>query len=179
MEKIFGRYVATTRYITGAYCSEYADNKKIVAIREKTAGFMDREGRRPRMLIAKMGQDGHDRGFKVVASAYSDFGFDIDLSPMFQTPAEIAKTALENDVHMIAVSSLAAGHKVLVPALIDILKTKSRADILVFAGGIIPETDYDFLYKTGVSAIFGPGTCLTESAITVLDALEQKIKLDD
>ncbi len=133
-----------------------------------------REGRRPRILVAKMGQDGHDRGFKVIASAYADLGFDVDISPMFQTPAEAAKMAVENDVHVVGISSLAAGHKVLVPELINKLRSNGCKDIIVVVGGIIPHADYDFLYDAGVAGIFGPGTVVTDSADKVLNVLERK-----
>jgi methylmalonyl-CoA mutase len=175
MEKVFGRFVATTRCISGAYSSEYSnDSEVIAALRERTAKFMEAQGRRPRLLVTKMGQDGHDRGFKVIASAYADLGFDVDISPMFQTPEEAAKMAIENDVHVIGASSLAAGHKTLVPALIAELKKQGGEDILVVAGGVIPPGDYDFLYNAGVKAIFGPGTPITTSADRTLQLLEEK-----
>ncbi len=175
MEKIFGRYVATTRCISGAYASEYkGDNKIFSSIKERTNRFLELQGRRPRLLVTKMGQDGHDRGFKVVASAYADLGFDVDISPMFQTPQEVAKMAIENDVHVVGVSSLVAGHKALVPALIEELKKSGDVDIMVIAGGIIPPGDYEFLYAAGVKAIFGPGTPIPESADKTLNLLEEK-----
>jgi methylmalonyl-CoA mutase len=175
MEKVFGRYVATTRCISGAYASEYkGDNKIFTSIKERTNRFLELQGRRPRLLVTKMGQDGHDRGFKVVASAYADLGFDVDISPMFQTPQEVAKMAIENDVHVVGVSSLVAGHKALVPALIEELKKSGDVDIMVIAGGIIPPGDYDFLYAAGVKAIFGPGTPIPESADKTLNLLEEK-----
>jgi methylmalonyl-CoA mutase len=174
IEKVFGRYVATTQCISGAYASEYGDSEIINAIRKRTDEFKEREGRRPRILVTKMGQDGHDRGFKVIATAYADFGFDVDISPMFQTPAEAAKMAVENDVHFVGVSSLAAGHKFLVPEVIKELKNQGGKDIQVVVGGIIPPGDYDFLYEAGAKAIFGPGTVVTESANKVLNILEEK-----
>ncbi len=175
MEKVFGRYVATTRCISGAYSSEYTkDSAIITALRKRTEQFLAAQGRRPRLLVTKMGQDGHDRGFKVVASAYADLGFDVDISPMFQTPEEAAKMAIENDVHVIGVSSLAAGHKSLIPALIAELKRVGAVDITVVAGGVIPPGDYDFLYQAGVKAIFGPGTPITDSADRTLSLLEEK-----
>jgi methylmalonyl-CoA mutase len=175
MEKVFGRFVATTRCISGAYSSEYSnDSEVIAALRDRTAKFMAAQGRRPRLLVTKMGQDGHDRGFKVIASAYADLGFDVDISPMFQTPEEAAKMAIENDVHVIGASSLAAGHKTLVPALIAELKKQGGEDIVVVAGGVIPPGDYDFLYNAGVKAIFGPGTPITTSADRTLQLLEEK-----
>ena len=174
VEKIFGRYVATTRVISGAYASEYGDSAIMDALRERTNAFLAQTGRRPRQLVTKMGQDGHDRGIKVVASAYADIGFDVDIGPMFQTPEEAAKMAIENDVHVVGVSSLAAGHKTLVPQLIEHLEKMGGGDILVVVGGVIPPADYDFLYAHGVRGIFGPGTPLTESAGKVLKLLEEK-----
>ncbi|HMA84282.1 MAG TPA: methylmalonyl-CoA mutase [Desulfosalsimonadaceae bacterium] len=174
MEKVFGRYVATTQCISGVYASEYQDDEIIAAIRKRTEQFAEKEGRRPRILVTKMGQDGHDRGIKVVATAYADLGFDVDISPMFQTPAEAARMAVENDVHVVGVSSLAAGHKILVPELIDALKNEGAEDVLVVVGGIIPPADYEFLYERGVSKVFGPGSQVTESANQVLNALENR-----
>jgi len=174
MEKVFGRYVATTQCISGIYASEYQDNEIIASLRKRTNVFAEKEGRRPRILVAKMGQDGHDRGSKVVATAFADFGFDVDISPMFQTPEEAARMAVENDVHVVGVSSLAAGHKILVPELIAAMKEQGADDVLVVVGGIIPPTDYDFLYDAGVSKVFGPGSVITESANQVLNALENK-----
>ena len=174
LEKVFGRYVATTHVISGAYASEYGDSEVINALRERTEKFLEKTGRRPRQLVTKMGQDGHDRGIKVVATAYADIGFDVDISPMFQTPEEAAKMAIENDVHVVGVSSLAAGHKTLVPQLIENLKKMGGTDILVVVGGVIPPVDYDFLYSQGVKGIFGPGTAVTDSADKVLQLLEEK-----
>jgi methylmalonyl-CoA mutase len=174
MEKVFGRYVATTRCISGVYASEFHDNDTIASLRKRTDEFAEKHGRRPRILLTKMGQDGHDRGIKVVATAFADFGFDVDISPMFQTPAEAARMAVENDVHVVGVSSLAAGHKILVPELIEELKNQGAGDILVVAGGVIPPADYEFLYASGVAKIFGPGSVITESANQVLDALENR-----
>lgn len=173
MEKVFDRYVATTQCISGVYAAEYGDSELFAAIRKRTDDFMEKEGRRPRILLAKMGQDGHDRGVKVVATAFSDMGFDVDLSPMFQTPEEAAKMAVENDVHAVGVSSLAAGHKVLVPALVAALKAEGADDIKVMVGGVIPPKDYEFLYDAGAVAVFGPGTVIIDSANKVLNALEQ------
>jgi len=173
IEKVFGRYVATTQAISGAYASEYGDSDIIQTLRKRTGDFLDKEGRRPRILVSKMGQDGHDRGMKVVATAYADLGFDVDISPMFQTPEEAAQMALENDVHVVGVSSLAAGHKALVPQLIDALKEKGAKEILVVVGGVIPPNDYDFLYEAGVAGIYGPGTAISDSANHVLNLLEQ------
>jgi methylmalonyl-CoA mutase len=173
MEKVFGRFVATTQCISGVYASEYSDGAVIDAIRKRTAKFMENEGRRPRILLTKMGQDGHDRGIKVIASAFADLGFDVDISPMFQTPQEAARMAIENDVHVVGASSLAAGHNTLVPGLIGALKEAGGGDIQVVVGGIIPPKDYEQLYQAGVACIFGPGTPVTESANQVLNALER------
>ena len=174
IEKVFGRYVATTRVISGAYSSEYGESAVLEALRGRTNRFLEKTGRRPRQLVTKMGQDGHDRGIKVVATAYADMGFDVDISPMFQTPEEAAKMAIENDVHVVGVSSLAAGHKTLVPELIENLKKMGGEDIIVVVGGVIPPADYDFLYAKGVKAIFGPGTAVTKSADKVLQLLEEQ-----
>ena len=174
LEKVFGRFVATTQCISGVYAAEYEDSAIIASIRKRTEDFKEKEGRRPRILVTKMGQDGHDRGIKVIATAFADLGFDVDISPMFQTPAEAARMAVENDVHLVGVSSLAAGHKILVPDLIAGLKKEGGEDILVVVGGIVPPSDYEFLYQIGVVGIFGPGTPVTESANKVLNALEKK-----
>ncbi len=176
MEKVFGQYKATTRCLSGVYTSEFGDSEMIDAVRKRTDEFLEKEGRRPRILVTKMGQDGHDRGVKVIATAYSDLGFDVDISPMFQTPDEAAKMAVENDVHIVGVSSLAASHKILVPELIEALKKEGGEDILVVVGGVIPPKDYDFLYDAGavVVGIFGPGTPIIDSAKKILDVLEQK-----
>jgi len=175
MEKVFDRYVATTQCISRVYATEFGDSDIIAAIRKRSDDFMAREGRRPRMLVTKMGQDGHDRGIKVVATGFADLGFDVDISPMFQTPAEAARMAIENDVHVVGVSSLVAGHKVLVPRLIDALKEEGGEDIAVVVGGIIPGVDYDFLFEQGVAAVFGPGTSITEAANKVMNVLEKSI----
>ena len=175
LEKVFGRYVATTRCISGAYSSEYgASNEVIEELRGRTEAFMSKQGRRPRMLVTKMGQDGHDRGIKVIASSYADLGFDVDISPMFQTPAEAAKMAIENDVHVVGASSLAAGHKALIPELIEELDKLGGSEIMVVAGGVIPPGDYSFLYDAGVKAVFGPGTPVPVSADKTLALLEEK-----
>jgi methylmalonyl-CoA mutase len=175
LEDVFGRFVATTQCISGVYAAEYGDSDIIKAVRKRTDEFLEKEGRRPRILVTKMGQDGHDRGIKVIATGFADLGFDVDISPMFQTPEEAARMAIENDVHAVGASSLAAGHKALVPQLIEALKKEGGEDILVVVGGIIPPADYDFLYGKGVVGIFGPGTAVTESANQVLNALEKKI----
>jgi methylmalonyl-CoA mutase len=174
MEKAFGRYVATTQCISGIYSAEFGDSEIIASIRKRTDQFKEGEGRRPRILVAKMGQDGHDRGMKVIATGFADLGFDVDIGPMFQTPEEAARMAVENDVHVVGVSSLAAGHKTLVPALAEALRQEGGGDILVVVGGIIPAKDYDVLHAAGAACVFGPGTPVTESANQVLNALERK-----
>ncbi len=171
LEKIYGRYKAVIRTISGVYSSESKDNANFGKAREMADKFAEMEGRRPRIMIAKMGQDGHDRGAKVVATGYADIGFDVDIGPLFQTPAESAKQAVENDVHILGVSSLAAGHKTLVPQVIEELKKFGREDILVVVGGVIPPQDYDFLYKAGAVAVFGPGTVIAEAGIKLLEIL--------
>jgi len=174
LEKEFGRYVATTQCISGVYAAEYGKAEIIDALLERTEQFQEKEGRRPRILVTKMGQDGHDRGIKVIATGFADLGFDVDISPLFQTPAEVAKMAVENDVHVVGVSSQVAAHKTLVPQLVKALKSEGGEDILVVVGGIIPPADYDFLYDAGAAGVFGPGTPVTESANQVLNALEGK-----
>ena len=170
MEKVFSRFVATTQCISGVY-AENADPEILASLRKRTRDFQEKSGRRPRILLSKMGQDGHDRGVKVIATAYADFGFDVDLSPMFQTPEEAAKMAVENDVHVLGVSSLAAGHKTLVPQVLAALAKEGATDIKVVVGGIIPPSDYDFLREAGASDIFGPGTVVTESANRTLNLI--------
>ena len=170
-EKIFGRYKAVIRSISGVYSSESGDDGQFKKACEMADQFAELEGRRPRIMIAKMGQDGHDRGEKVVATGYADMGFDVDIGPLFQTPAESARQAVENDVHILGVSSLAAGHKTLVPQVIKELKKLGREDIMVIVGGVIPAQDYEFLYKAGAVAIFGPGTVVSESGIKMLEIL--------
>ena len=174
MEKVFNRFVATTQCISGAYAEEYADSEIFAAIRKRADEFQENNGRRPRILVTKMGQDGHDRGIKVIATAFADLGFDVDIGPMFQTPEEAAQMAVENDVHVVGVSSLAAGHKTLVPQLIEFLKEKGGEEINVVVGGVIPPADYDFLYQAGAKGIFGPGTVVTDSANKVLNVLAHK-----
>jgi len=168
LEKVFGRYQATIRSISGVYSGEMKNQKELDEVRALSDRFAQLDGRRPRILIAKMGQDGHDRGAKVIASGFADLGFDVDIGPLFQTPDEVAKQAAENDVHVIGASSLAAGHKTLIPQLISELKKLGRPDIKVVAGGVIPAQDYDFLYNKGVMGIFGPGTPVSESAKKIL-----------
>ncbi|SFK64849.1 heterodimeric methylmalonyl-CoA mutase large subunit precursor [Porphyromonadaceae bacterium KH3CP3RA] len=170
-EKIVGRYNAVIRTISGVYSSESKEAPTLEKARALTDQFARKEGRRPRIMVAKMGQDGHDRGAKVVATGYADCGFDVDMGPLFQTPAEAARQAVENDVHVLGVSSLAAGHKTLVPQVIEELKRLGRPDIVVIAGGVIPAQDYDFLYKAGVAAIFGPGSSVTQSACDIMHVL--------
>ncbi|MDD3196611.1 MAG: methylmalonyl-CoA mutase, partial [Paludibacter sp.] len=170
-EAVAGRYKATIRTISGVYSSETKEDASFRKACELTEQFATKEGRRPRIMIAKMGQDGHDRGAKVVATGYADCGFDVDMGPLFQTPAEAAKQAVENDVHVLGVSSLAAGHKTLVPQVIEELKKLGREDIVVIAGGVIPAQDYDYLYKAGVAAIFGPGSPVAKAACTIMEIL--------
>ena len=173
MEEEFGRYNAQARTISGVYGAPYEDDSDWQAIKSDIEAFENEQGRRPRMLVCKMGQDGHDRGAKVIATAFADVGFDIDLSPMFSTPEEVAKQAVENDVHVVGVSSQAAGHKTLVPELIAELKKQGADDIIVVAGGVIPKQDYDYLYESGVKGIFGPGTKIPVSARQVLDEVRK------
>ena len=170
-EKIVGRYKAVIRTISGAYSSEYKADNEFEEARAMAQRFAEKEGRQPRIMIAKIGQDGHDRGAKVVSTGYADIGFDVDIGPLFQTPAEAAKQAVENDVHVLGVSSLAAGHKTLIPQVMDELRKLGREDILVIAGGVIPPQDYKFLYDTGVAAIFGPGTSVARAARQILEIL--------
>ncbi|MBP9034221.1 MAG: methylmalonyl-CoA mutase [Pseudomonadales bacterium] len=172
LEKEWGRYSASANTISGVYGSAYEKDEDWAGLRADIGSFVERHGRRPRMLVCKMGQDGHDRGAKVVATAFADVGFDIDLSPMFSTPAEVARQAIENDVHVVGASSLAAGHKTLVPDLIEELRRQGAGDIVVIAGGVIPRQDYEFLFKAGVKCIFGPGTRIPLAARQVLAAIE-------
>ncbi|MCM1369818.1 MAG: methylmalonyl-CoA mutase [Candidatus Amulumruptor caecigallinarius] len=172
-EAVVGRYKAVIKTISGVYSNEEKGDPEFEEARRVVADFAKREGRQPRIMIAKMGQDGHDRGAKVVATGYADCGFDVDMGPLFQTPAESARQAVENDVHILGVSSLAAGHKTLIPQVIEELKKLGREDILVTAGGVIPAQDYDFLYKAGVAAIFGPGTRIPKSAIEMIRLLNE------
>ncbi len=176
IEKVSGRYKAVTRTISGVYSSEFmgSENIMLTKARELTNEFAENEGRRPRILIAKIGQDGHDRGAKVVATAYADMGFDVDVGPLFQTPEETAKQAVENDVHVVGMSSLAAGHKTLLPQLIEELKKLGREDIIVIIGGVIPAQDYDYLYEKGAAAIFGPGTKLPEASIKLMELIKER-----
>jgi methylmalonyl-CoA mutase len=171
MEKVFGRYKATVRTVSVVYKSEMNNTDEFASVRKLSDAFAAREGRRPRILVAKMGQDGHDRGSKVVATSFADLGFDVDIGPLFQTPEEVARQAADNDVHIVGASSLAGGHKTLIPELIQALKKIGRPDIMVVAGGVIPEQDHDFLRESGTALIFGPGTVITESAKEILHKL--------
>jgi len=171
LEKVFGRYKAVIRSVSGIYSSESTGNATYNHARELVVRFARKEGRQPRIMIAKMGQDGHDRGAKVVSTGYADIGFDVDIGPLFQTPSEAARQAVENDVHILGISSLAGGHKTLIPQVVNELKNLGRADIMVIAGGVIPPQDYDFLYKTGVVGIFGPGTSIPDAAVKILEIM--------
>ena len=175
VEKVCGRHKAVIRSISGVYSKESSDTAAIERVRKMTDEFEKREGRRPRIMVAKMGQDGHDRGAKVVATAYADMGFDVDVGPLFQTPAETARDAVDNNVHIVGMSSLAAGHKTLLPQLMEELKKLGREDIMVIAGGVIPPQDYDFLYKAGAACIFGPGTRIPEAAEEMLNKLNERL----
>ena len=174
MEEVFGRHKAEVRTIAGVYAKAYEGDADFTALQGEIEAFAKTEGRRPRMLVAKMGQDGHDRGAKVIATAFADLGFDVDMGPLFQTPAEAARDAIENDVHVVGVSSQAAGHKTLVPMLIDELKKAGANNILVVCGGVIPPQDYDMLNDAGVAAIFGPGTNIPAAARKVLALIAEK-----
>jgi methylmalonyl-CoA mutase len=175
LEKVFGRYNAEVREVTGIYASRFGERAGAVAkVRQRTEQFMAQTGRRPRILIAKLGQDGHDRGQQVVATAFADLGFDVDVGPLFQTPEEAAREAIDNDDHILGVSTLAAGHLTLVPTLRRVLNELGREDIQIVVGGVIPPQDYDELYKDGAAAIFGPGTVITQAALRVLDLLDAK-----
>jgi methylmalonyl-CoA mutase len=180
LEKAFGRHRADTQKVTGVYAAAYDSAQGDTMeyweqLKKDIAGFADVQGRRPRVMISKLGQDGHDRGAKVVATAFADLGFDVDMGPLFQTPEECARQAIENDVHAVGVSTLAAGHKTLVPAIIAELKKQGADDIIVFVGGVIPRQDYDFLYAAGVKGIYGPGTPIPASARDVLDQINKAL----
>ncbi|MBI5380939.1 MAG: methylmalonyl-CoA mutase [Opitutae bacterium] len=176
LEVVFGRYQAQIRSISGVYRAEFGEDGLVAKVRGLIEKFERQEGRRPRVLIAKLGQDGHDRGAKVVATAMADLGFDIDIGPLFQTPEEAARQAVENDVHVVAMSSLAAGHKTLLPTLRDALKAQGREDIMIVCGGVIPAQDYDFLYANGASAIFGPGTVIPQSSLRTMELLLERLE---
>ncbi len=175
LEKVFGRYKATINSVSGVYSKEIKDDESFKKAKELADKFAELEGRRPRIMVAKMGQDGHDRGAKVVATSFADLGFDVDIGPLFQTPKEAAKQAVENDVHILGVSSLAAGHKTLVPQVIEELKKYGREDIMVIAGGVIPAQDYQFLFDKGVVGVFGPGTKIPKAAIEILEILIESL----
>lgn len=176
MKTVFGEHKASTRMVSGAYRSEFGEHEEIALAHDRVVQFKTHEGRNPRLLVAKMGQDGHDRGAKVIATGFADLGFDVDVGPLFQTPAEVAQQAVDADVHCVGISTLAAGHKTLVPELIKELRNLDRPDILVICGGVIPPQDYDFLYKSGVSCIFGPGTRIPQAAVEVLDNIEKNLE---
>jgi methylmalonyl-CoA mutase len=173
LEKIFTRHRAQIRAVSGVYGGQSQGDEAFRRVQREIEAFARAEGRRPRMLVAKLGQDGHDRGAKIIATAFADIGFDVDIGPLFQTPEEAARQAVENDVHIVGVSSQAAAHKTLVPALIEALKREGAGDILVVVGGVIPPKDYDFLKKAGVSAIYGPGTNIPEAAAEILSLIRQ------
>lgn len=176
MEKVYGRHVAEVRAITGVYKSEMGESEaSLRRVNDIVMRFEEREGRRPRILVAKMGQDGHDRGQKIIATAFADLGFDVDIGPLFQTPAEAARQAVENDVHIIGASSLAAGHLTLVPELRRELEALGRGDIMIVVGGVIPPQDYEALYQAGAAAIFPPGTVISEAAVDLLAKLNQSL----
>lgn len=177
IEKVCGRHEAVTRSISGVYSSEFGEEEMMEEVRKMTDEFAEREGRRPRIMVAKMGQDGHDRGAKVIATAFADLGFDVDIGPLFQTPEEAALQAVENDVHVLGMSSLAAGHKTLLPQVVEELKKHGREDIVTIVGGVIPAQDYDFLKEKGAAAIFGPGTVIPVAAKKVLEEINRR--LDD
>jgi len=173
MEKVFGRHRAEVKTLAGVYGAAYEGDAGFAAIQKSVEDFAEDEGRRPRMLVVKMGQDGHDRGAKVIATAFADIGFDVDVGPLFQTPAEAAQDAVDNDVHVVGISSQAAGHKTLAPKLVEALKEAGAGDIIVICGGVIPQQDYDFLYKSGVKAIFGPGTNIPKAAQDILRLIRE------
>jgi methylmalonyl-CoA mutase len=176
LERVYGRHQATTQTVRGVYSGEMGENAESIArVREAVDRFQQHEGRRPRMLVVKMGQDGHDRGQKVIATAFADLGFDVDIGPLFQTPVESARQAVENDVHVVGVSSLAAGHLTLVPALRQELTALGRDDIMIVVGGVIPPQDYDALHDAGAAAIFGPGTVISTAAIRLMDELARRL----
>jgi methylmalonyl-CoA mutase len=173
LEKAWGRYRADTQKVTGVYAAAYDSAEGWDKLRDEITAFAEEQGRRPRVMIAKLGQDGHDRGAKVVATAFADLGYDVDMGPLFQTAEECARQAIENDVHAVGVSTLAAGHKTLVPAIIEALKAQGGDDIIVFVGGVIPKQDYAFLYDAGVRGIYGPGTPIPASAKDVLERIRE------
>ena len=173
LEKVFGRHRADTQKVTGVYAAAYDSAEGWEQLKQEINTAAELLGRRPRVMIAKLGQDGHDRGAKVVATAFADLGFDVDMGPLFQTPEECARQAIENDVHAVGVSTLAAGHKTLVPAIIEALKQQGADDIIVFVGGVVPAQDYDFLFQAGVKGVYGPGTPIPASAKDVLEHIKK------
>jgi methylmalonyl-CoA mutase len=173
MEKVFGRHRAEVKTLAGVYGAAYEGDDDFAAIQKDVEHFAEEEGRRPRMLVVKMGQDGHDRGAKVIATAFADIGFDVDVGPLFQTPEEAAQDAIDNDVHVIGISSQAAGHKTLAPKLVQALRDAGAGEILVICGGVIPQQDYQFLYDHGVKAIFGPGTNIPSAARDILRLIRE------
>jgi methylmalonyl-CoA mutase len=175
LEKVYGRHRADTQKVTGVYAAAYDSAEGWDALKTEINAFAEAQGRRPRVMISKLGQDGHDRGAKVVATAFADLGFDVDMGPLFQTPEECARQAIENDVHAVGVSTLAAGHKTLVPAIIAELKKQGANDIIVFVGGVIPRQDYEMLYEAGVKGIYGPGTPIPASAKDVLEQIKKAL----
>jgi methylmalonyl-CoA mutase len=175
LEKVYGRHRADIQKVTGVYAAAYDSAEGWEKLKAEIAEFGEHQGRRPRVMIAKLGQDGHDRGAKVVATAFADLGFDVDMGPLFQTPEECARQAIENDVHAVGVSTLAAGHKTLVPAIIAALKAQGADDIIVFVGGVIPKQDYGLLYEAGVKGIYGPGTPIPVSAKDVLEQIKKAL----
>jgi methylmalonyl-CoA mutase len=175
LEKVYGRYEAPVRIVRGVYASETGGQAVTEEVRRLATWFESKEGRRPRILVAKMGQDGHDRGQKVVATAFADLGFDVDVGPLFQTPAETARQAVENDVHIVGVSTLAAGHLTLVPQLREELAHFGREDILIVVGGVIPPQDYAALYEAGAAAVFGPGTVIADAAARLIRELAERL----
>jgi len=177
IEQAWGRYNAPIRSIAGVYGSEYAEDSDFADVREEINQFAVDEGRRPRIIVAKMGQDGHDRGAKVISTAFADLGFDVDIGPLFQTPEEVVRQAIENDVHVIGISSQAAGHKTLVQQLMQVLLAEKVDDMVVVVGGVIPPQDYEYLYQQGVACIFGPGTKIPQAAREVLSAVRERTKV--
>ena len=175
VEKVCGRHQAVIRSISGVYSSEFKDADVIDEVRRMTDDFEKKHDRRPRIMVAKMGQDGHDRGAKVISTAFADMGYDVDIGPLFQTPAEAAQDAVDNDVHIVGMSSLAAGHKTLLPQLVEELRKRGREDIIVVIGGVIPAQDYEFLREHGAAAIFGPGTVIPVSAKRVMEELNRRV----
>jgi len=176
LEQVFGRHVASPRTVAGVYAAAAQQMERLHEAQARTKAFLDATGRRPRILIAKMGQDGHDRGARVIASAFADMGFDVDIGPLFQTPDEVAKQAIENDVHLVGVSTLAGAHRTLVPDLVQLLRAQGRPDVLVVAGGVIPTQDWPALQQAGVTEVFGPGTVIPDAAVRLVNLLQQRTR---